>query len=87
MGQEIVNGVPLVIVVMGLVEFCKQLGATGRVLTVVSMLIGLALGMLYQCSLAVPVTFAGWFAAAVYGLALGLTASGISDFAKQFKAK
>ena len=39
--------------------------------------IGLALGMLYQISLGVPVDFAGWFGAAVYGLALGITASGV----------
>lgn len=39
----------------------------------------LALGVLYQVSIAVPAGFAGWFGAAVFGLALGLVASKVYD--------
>ena len=75
--NEIVNGIPLIFVVMGLVELAKVFGASGKLLTGISVGIGLALGVLYQISLGVPVDFAGWFGAAIYGLALGITASGV----------
>lgn len=75
--NEVVNGIPLIFVVMGLVELTKAFGASGKLLTGISVGIGLALGMLYQISLGVPVDFAGWFGAAIYGLALGITASGV----------
>jgi len=75
--NEIVSGVPLFFVVMGLVELTKTFGASGKLLTGISMAIGLVIGVLYQISLGVPVGFVGWFGAAIYGLALGITASGV----------
>lgn len=79
MDNPIVNGVPLVAVVLGLVEVSKRLGVEGRAAVAVSLGLGLVLGVGYQISVAVPVDFAGYFGAAVYGLALGLTASGLYD--------
>lgn len=78
----LINGVPLIFVVMGLVEFSKTLGASGKQLTLISMAIGCVLGVLYQVSVAMPVGFAGWFGASVYGLALGIVASGVYDAMK-----
>jgi len=75
--NEIVNGIPLIFVVMGLVELAKVVWGKWKALTGISVGIGLALGVLYQISLGVPVDFAGWFGAAIYGLALGITASGV----------
>jgi hypothetical protein len=40
------------------------------------------LGIGYQLSISVPVGFSGWFGASVFGLALGLLASGIYDAVK-----
>jgi energy-coupling factor transporter transmembrane protein EcfT len=80
--QYLVAGVPLVFVVLGLVEFVKRLGLKGNWLIVVSMLIGAALGIGYQCTVAVPVGFNGWFSVSVFGLAVGLVASGIYDAVK-----
>lgn len=80
MGNEIVSGIPLIVVVLGLVEFIKQMGVSGKVLMGVSLGLGLALGLGYQCSVAVPTSYAGWFGAAMYGLGLGLSASGLYDF-------
>lgn len=77
--DQIVNGVPLILVVMGLVELSKAFGAEGKVLTAISFVIGLILGVLYQVSLGLPAGFAGWFGAAVFGLALGLVASKVYD--------
>jgi len=80
--QYLVAGVPLVLVVVGLVEWVKSLGLQGVAVKFVSMAIGLVLGIGYQISVAVPVGFAGWFGASVFGLALGLLASGIYDAVK-----
>ena len=78
----VVVGVPLVLVVLGLVEWVKSLGLAGNAVKFVSMAIGLVLGIGYQLSISVPVGFAGWFGASVFGLALGLLASGIYDAVK-----
>jgi len=73
----LVGGISLVVVVFGLVEMVKSLGLRGNWLTVVSLLIGLALGMAYQIAKAgIPVDFAGWFSVTIFGIALGLVASG-----------
>lgn len=77
--SQMVAGVPLVLVVIGLVEWIKRFGVTGKALNAASMAVGLVLGVAYQVAQAVPVGFGGWFVAAVYGLALGLVASGIYD--------
>ena len=77
--SAIVAGVPIILVALGLTQLIKQLGIKGTYVPIVSMLIGLAVGMGYQISLAMPVGFAGWFGTVIYGLALGLVASGIYD--------
>jgi hypothetical protein len=40
-------------------------------------------GLLYELSLGIPVTFAGWFGAAVFGLGLGVVTSGLYDLVKR----
>lgn len=80
--QYLVAGVPLILVVLGLVEWVKSLGVTGNAAKVVSLAIGLLLGVGYQFSVTPPVGFSGWFTVIVFGLALGLVASGIYDAVK-----
>lgn len=80
--NAIVAGIPLVLVVIGLVEWIKRFGVQGAALNVASLLIGLVAGIAYQISIAMPSDFSGWFAAAIYGLALGLVASGLYDAGK-----
>ncbi len=80
--NALVAGIPLVFVVIGLVEWSKRLGVSGKRLLVLSMLVGVALGVLYQYSQQPLEGFSAWFSAAVYGLALGLVASGIYDAAR-----
>ena len=75
-----VNGVPLVFVVMGLVEFIKRRGVTGNALSYVSMGLGLVLGGGYQISqIGVPTSFSTWFGVGIFGIGYGLVASGIYD--------
>jgi hypothetical protein len=85
--DAIVAGLPLVLVVVGLVEWVKQMGVQGNALRIVSLAIGLVFGIGYQISLGLPTDFAGWFGAVVYGLGLGLVASGIYDAAADIVSK
>lgn len=78
-----VAGIPLLFVVLGLVEWLKRVGLAGNGLLVASLVIGLVLGGGYQLTQGIPVDFAGWFAVMVYGLALGLVASGVYEVIKQ----
>lgn len=80
--SDMVGGIPLVLVVLGLVEFIKRFGVEGKVLLGVSMGVGLVLGVLYKISLALPASYGEWFIAVIYGIALGLVASGIYDAVK-----
>ena len=82
-GQVLVNGIPLVLVIAGLVAFAKSMGLTGKWLLALSLVLGVVIGLLYQISLGMPTTFAGWFGAAVFGLGLGVVTSGLYDLAKR----
>lgn len=77
--DAIVNGIPLLIIIAGLVEFAKKFGLQGEACTVLSMVLGLALGVLYQLQSGVPADLAGIFGMAIYGLGMGLTACGLYD--------
>ena len=78
----IVAGVPLIVVIFGLVEFSKKLGLSGNGLTIFSMSLGVVFGFLFQIATnGLPGGLMGWFSDIVYGLALGLVTSGFYDFA------
>lgn len=74
-----VAGIPLLFVVIGLVQFVKGFGLEGNIVKLVSLAIGVILGVAYQYTVAVPIDFVGWFQTVVFGLGLGLVASGIYD--------
>jgi len=77
----LVAGIPLMIVIFGLVEFSKSLGLTGKWLTVFSLVLGFLFGLAYRLATAsFPAEFAGWFGVVIFGLALGLVTSGFYDF-------
>jgi hypothetical protein len=79
--EFVVAGIPLVLLVFALVEEIKAYGLTGKILRLVSLLVGLVVAMGYQLAIqGVPVGFAGWFTVIVVGLLYGLTASGGYDF-------
>lgn len=82
-GTILVNGIPLVLVVAGLVSFAKTMGLGGKALLALSLALGLVFGVIYQVSIAMPVTLAQWFAAVVFGLGLGVTTSGLYDLVKR----
>ena len=78
---------PFLILAMiaGIVEFAKQFGVEGRWSLVLSLILGLVLGIGFQISeLGVPVDFAGWFSYDIFAALFGLTASGLYDLGKKF---
>ena len=78
-----VAGIPLLFVVLGLVQWCKGYIKNDMAIRGVSMAIGLLLGAGYMIAdLGMPAAFAGWFAVVVFGLGLGVVASGIYDVGK-----
>ena len=70
----------LILVIVGLVELTRRLGASGRLLIVLSLVIGVVLDVLYSLAQTPPVTYADWFSIGVHGLVSGLAACGIVDF-------
>ena len=78
----VVNGIPLLALIIGLVQFAKEMGLGGKALRALSAGIGLALGVAYQVSLGPPTDFTGWFGVVLYGLGLGVVASGLIDAAR-----
>jgi hypothetical protein len=82
--QLLVGGIPLLVVIFGLVEFIKSFGLKDRWLTLVSLLLGLVFGIMYQVAENnVPQSFSAWFTVIIFGLALGLITSGFYDFANK----
>ena len=78
-----VAGIPLLFVVLGLVQWFKAYVEDDEIIRGISMGIGLILGAGYMiASLGLPADFAGWFAVVVFGLGLGVVASGIYDVGK-----
>ena len=84
-----VNGIPLVLVLLGLVYAAgEKFKIQGKWQFVLSLVLGLIFGVGYQVSVAGPVVgFAGWFGYVVYGLFLGLLASWLYDTAKDLLSK
>ena len=94
--QAAVKGVPLLFVVFGLVEWAKRLtkkdgsqAIDGNGLLVLSLTLGLLFGSGFMVMTERPplatdwyVLFVYWFGVGVYGLAIGLVASGLYDFVK-----
>jgi len=78
-----VAGIPLLIFVLALVQWVKSFGVSGNYAKAASMAIGLVLGIGYQLTLSAPTDFAGWFTTVVFGLALGLGASGVYEVANK----
>jgi len=80
--EQVVNGIPLVVLVLAFVEWVKRFGIRGNTLNAISMAIGVLIGVAYWYAQAPLITFGDWFGAIVYGLVLGLIASGVYDAAR-----
>ena len=83
LGNAIVAGIPIMFVVIGLVQWVKEkLEWSGKGVEVFAIALGFALGFAYQVYLALQAGEIVWdfvfiFTAVIYGLALGLGATGL----------
>jgi len=74
----VLDGIPILPIIIGLVEYSKKFGAEGIVCDALSMGLGVVFGLLYQLSVSgTPSDLSGWFGVVLYGLGLGLVSSGL----------
>lgn len=81
--EPVINNIALIPVVLGLVQFAKKLGVSGNMLTAISAVLGVAFGCLYQIGQLYPEAQV-WINVVVYGLAIGLSTSGLYDLSKTY---
>lgn len=76
---------PMVPIIMGLVQWVKNTLGTSdeRILNLTAMVFGLIGGCGFMLAVQVPVDYTGWFLLVMYGIILGLTASGIFKVGQQ----
>ena len=87
MGDYLVDGIPLTLLTLAIVQWIKELGVTGNAVRIVSLLVGVALGASYKLIYLAPhLTPGSVFEAIIFGLALGLSASGLYDVGKSWRA-
>jgi len=73
-------GIPLIVIVFAIVEEIKAWGVEGKILRVVSLLVGFSMAFLVQLSSGLPADLTGWITLVLVGVVYGLSASGAYDF-------
>ena len=77
-----IGGVFMLPLLFGLVEFFKNVfNLDGKVVTVMSACLGTLIGVLFQAYPLIPEPYAQWVGYGLFGLAVGLGASGFYKFA------
>lgn len=81
-----VNGVSLIALVFGLVEFFKTVfKLEGSKVTVMSAMIGLVVMLTYQLQALLPAEYAAYYHLTITAIYGGLAASGFYKFSKRFQ--
>jgi hypothetical protein len=82
--EAVPENAPIVIfIVLGLVTLYGKFGLAGKAQLGAALATGTVFGAGFMvAALGIPGTFAGWFSVLVYGLAMGLVASGIYETGK-----
>jgi len=78
---------PMTMIIFGVVDYLGKLGIQGKWQLVSSLLSGLILGGLVMYFTLGPATAVGWFSVALFGLLVGLAASGCYEGIKTASAK
>ena len=83
--SEAINGSPIIVIVLGLTQWFKETFSitSNRWANITSMLIGLLAGGGYLIVQNPPTDALTWFLDGVYGVVLGLVASGIFKMGRQ----
>jgi FtsH-binding integral membrane protein len=74
-----VNGVALMALVVGLVEFGKRFGLHGKWCILAAAILGLGFGAASQLQTSIPTTWVGWFGVIVWSLSFALAACGVYE--------
>jgi len=79
-----VTGIPLVVFVLALTTWVADVvGAQGKQKMIIAMIVGLLAGGGYQLTQAMPASFAGWFAVAVYGKGTGRITTALMAYGRK----
>lgn len=81
----LLGGIPILLLVIGIVESAKKLGLSGTGCQVLALVLGVLFTTLIELVNRYP-NISPWVTAIVLGLALGMTASGLYDYSKRFMA-
>ena len=76
-----IDGISIILLIVGLVELVKKFGVEGNKLTAISVVVGIVVGVGFKLYSMIPAA-APWIEVAVVGLAFGLAATGLYDLAK-----
>jgi ABC-type uncharacterized transport system permease subunit len=79
LGNFIINPLTLALIVLGVVEFIKKFGVTGNKLLIISMVVGIAFGVIYKLYI-IYLPSQVYIDVIFFGIAVGLGASGIYTF-------
>mgnify|MGYP007071675079 CR=1 FL=1 len=78
-----ISPILLLAMIAGLVEFAKKFGLQGNGLLILSMVLGVGFGVLFQVMEMYPGVFTVWARVVIYGITFGLSASGLYDVGKR----
>jgi len=82
------SGPIVVLIVLGLVQLYGKAGVSGKWQLFSSLFTGIIIGGAFQvAALGTPATFAEWFAVVMYGLLMGLTATGTYEVGKKLLSR
>jgi hypothetical protein len=82
------NAPILVMVVLGLVTLYGKFGLSGKAQLGASLGTGIVFGSAFMvAALGLPTGFSGWFSVVIYGLMVGLVASGVYEVGKSLISK
>jgi ABC-type uncharacterized transport system permease subunit len=79
LGNFIINPLTLALIILGVVEFIKKFGVTGNKLLIISMVVGIAFGVIYKLYI-IYLPSQVYIDVIFFGIAVGLGASGIYTF-------
>ena len=80
-GELAIGAVTVIPLIIGIVQFAKKFGLQGNILVAVSVGIGAFFGALIEVAEIYP-EILPWIKVVVYGLIMGLAASGLYDLGK-----
>ena len=76
MPDLVLAGIPVLLIIVGLVEYVKSLGLPAKYAPVVAIVVGIGAGLLNEAMVVYP-AIEPWVVAAVSGVVVGMAATGL----------